>query len=176
MLDASWNPVHISSPLARILALTIGGMMLVVTVMIHSFGIRAITAQHNRRYCRIVAESRSLVIDTALLGRTVYLLLLLHCVEVVIWALVLDVANIVPGIHDSVYYAMNAYTTLGFGESLARPEWRNMASLIAISGFFTFAWTGSTLVALASMTSHADRNPSTTSTHKESQLGTLLEK
>ena len=47
---------------------------------------------------------------------------------------------------DAGFFAANTYTTLGYGSVILPPPWKMLAPIMAISGLFTFGWTGSVLV------------------------------
>jgi hypothetical protein len=44
------------------------------------------------------------------------------------------------------FFAANTYTTVGYGNFLLPDGWHMLAPIIAMSGLFTFGWTGSVLV------------------------------
>ena len=46
------------------------------------------------------------------------------------------------------FFAGNTYTTVGYGNFLLPLGWKMLAPIIAISGLFTFGWSGSVLVDL----------------------------
>lgn len=136
-------------PLATIIPfpdLLFGGVLLVGMVLMHGLGIRFVTAFFRKR-CAILAArpSTSMRLD-ALLGVVIFLLLGLHLAEVVSWTAVLVHSRLVIDWRVAAFFAANTYTTLGYGNFVLPPEWSMMAPIIAISGLFTFGWTGSVLV------------------------------
>jgi Ion channel len=64
----------------------------------------------------------------------------------VMWAAALVYSGLVPHWIDAGYFTANTYTTLGYGDSPLVDEWRMVAPIIAVTGLFTFGWTGSVLV------------------------------
>jgi hypothetical protein len=44
------------------------------------------------------------------------------------------------------FFASNTYTTVGYGNIPLAAGWEMVAPIIAISGLFTFGWSGSVLV------------------------------
>ena len=46
------------------------------------------------------------------------------------------------------FFTGNTYTTVGYGNFILPPGWKMLAPIIAISGLFTFGWSGSVLVDL----------------------------
>jgi Ni/Co efflux regulator RcnB len=73
-------------------------------------------------------------------------MLLLHILEITIWAFLLTHTGLIVRAYDALYFCANAYTTLGFGNVDLGTPWRNISPIIGISGLFTFAWTTSALV------------------------------
>jgi hypothetical protein len=73
-------------------------------------------------------------------------MLLLHIMEITIWAFVLTHTGLIVRAYDALYFCANAYTTLGFGNVDLSTHWRIISPIIGISGLFTFAWTTSALV------------------------------
>lgn len=136
-------------PLAAIIPfpdLLFGGALLVVVVLLHGIGIRFV-ATHFYRRSAVLAPRRhaSLRLDM-LLGVVIFMLLALHLAEIVLWTAALVYSKLVTNWRVAAFFAANTYTTLGYGTVVLPPGWTMMAPIIAISGLFTFGWTGSVLV------------------------------
>ena len=58
---------------------------------------------------------------------------------------------------DSYYYVLANYTTLGEGNISLPDRWRLIGPIIAMSGLFTFGWTGSVLVSIMTEFGKLDR-------------------
>jgi len=82
-----------------------------------------------------------------LLGYAIFLLLGLHLLEIVVWAVGLHYSGLVPNWRTAGLFAANNYTALGSGAVLP-VGWGMLTPIIAISGLFTFGWTGSVLVSM----------------------------
>ena len=72
-----------------------------------------------------------------LLG-TFFALLLAHVAEAVVWGLFLRWTRLLPSIAAGVYFAAASITTLGYGDILLKFPWRNLGTLIAITGVLMF--------------------------------------
>src|SRR5271169_1090244 len=81
-----------------------------------------------------------------LFGIAVFLLLTLHIIGLIVWAVVLTHLGLISNAKDAIYFCANAYTTLGYGQVDLDPQYRIISPIIGISGLFTFAWTTSALV------------------------------
>ena len=62
------------------------------------------------------------------------------------WSCALVFSGLVPNWHDAGFFAGNTYTTIGYGTFILSPAWEMVAPIMAISGLFTFGWSGSVLV------------------------------
>lgn len=138
-------------PLAAII---IGAIMMVFLVLVHGAGIHAILVLHKRRTMHLRLVRPRVIRAILLFGSVVFLLLSLHVVGFATWAYSLLFMGMVPRAYNALYFAANAYTTLGFGNVDLGSEWRNIAPIIGISGLFTFAWTTSALATV--VTAHAE--------------------
>jgi len=122
-----------------------GGGMLLLIVLIHATGVRAVTGHVSRRSHELMQQPHVWRADV-LMGSSVFMLLGLHLVEAVAWAAALVYGGLVPSWRAAGFFAGNTYTTVGYGAFPLPPGWEMMAPIIAISGLFTFGWSGSVLV------------------------------
>jgi hypothetical protein len=127
--------------------LTFGGGVLIVIMLIHAAGVRTVSNHMRRATIRILARPSSWRADV-LMSSVVFLLLALHVLEIFVWSAALVFAGLVPDWHTAGFFAGNTYTTVGYGAFVLPRGWGMVAPLIAISGLFTFGWSGSVLVDL----------------------------
>jgi Ion channel len=125
--------------------LFLGGGMMVLIVLVHAAGVRAVTTHVGRRSDAILQKPAIWRADL-LMGGIVFMLLALHVVEMTIWAVALVYSNLVPDWRSAGFFAGNTYTTVGYGNFILPDGWRMLAPIIAMSGLFTFGWSGSVLV------------------------------
>jgi hypothetical protein len=61
---------------------------------------------------------------------------------------------------DAYFYVLEAYTTLGEGPNYLPDGYRLISPIIALTGLFTFGWSGSVLVYIVGQTGrlHAERS------------------
>ena len=85
-----------------------------------------------------------------LMASSVLMLLALHLLETVVWAASLVYGGLVPSWRAAGFFAGNTYTTVGYGNFVLPAGWEMLAPIIAISGLFTFGWSGSVLVDIVS--------------------------
>src|SRR5450432_1996886 len=127
--------------------LVFGGAMLVIIVLMHATGVRFITNHVVARWQIIMKRPTAWRADL-LMGGSVFVLLALHLVEMLAWAASLVYSGLVADWRSAGFFAGNTYTTVGYGAFVLPNGWRMLAPIIAISGLFTFGWSGSVLVDL----------------------------
>ena len=127
-------------------AIIIGSVILVTLVLFHGMGIHWVSTIHKRGELRLRAGRPHVFAALVLFGAAIFLLLSLHIIGVIWWAIVLTRLGLIHTAKDAIYFCANAYTTLGYGQVDLDPQYRIISPIIGISGLFTFAWTTSMLV------------------------------
>jgi hypothetical protein len=122
-----------------------GGGMLLIVMIIHAAGVRAVTGYVARRTRAILSRPRAWRADV-LMATSVFMLLILHLAELVVWATSLVWGGLVPSWRAAGFFAGNTYTTVGYGNFVLPAGWEMLAPIIAMSGLFSFGWSGSVLV------------------------------
>jgi len=127
--------------------LMLGGAMLIFIMLVHTAGVRATSNRVLKRSNALLARPSRWRADVLMSGM-VFALLGLHLLEVFAWAAALVYSGLVPDWRTAGFFAGNTYTTIGYGSVVLPDGWKMLAPIIAISGLFTFGWTGSMLVDL----------------------------
>src|SRR5580704_19546028 len=109
-------------------------------------GVHWVSKIHKRGALRLRAGRPHVFAALVLFGIAIFLLLSLHIIGVIWWAIVLRHLGLIHTAKNAIYFCANAYTTLGYGEVDLDPQYRIISPIIGISGLFTFAWTTSALV------------------------------
>ncbi len=122
-----------------------GGGMLMLIILIHATGVRAVT-DHVARHSRTIMLRPKIWRADVLMLSSILLLLALHLLETLTWAASLVYGGLVPSWRTAGFFAGNTYTTVGYGDVPLPAGWEMLAPIIAISGLFTFGWSGSVLV------------------------------
>jgi hypothetical protein len=123
-----------------------GGGMLIVVVLFHAAGLGFISEHFARREHLMGGKPAPRWRVDLLMGSAVALLLILHVSENILWTVVLVTTGLLPDWRSAGFFVGNTYTTIGYGTFLLPPKWEMLAPIIAISGLFTFGWSGSVLV------------------------------
>lgn len=122
-----------------------GGGMLLLVVLVHAAGMRWATGSFETRLQKLLAKPSTWRPDM-LMSRVVIGMLLLHLAEIWLWSAALVYSGIVGDWRAAGFFAANTYTTVGYGAFVLPSGWHMLAPIIAMSGLFTFGWTGSVLV------------------------------
>jgi hypothetical protein len=122
-----------------------GGGMLLLIVLLHATGMRLLTDRFERRILTF-GVMRSTWRPDVLMGFVVLLMLMLHLLEIWVWSAALVYSGLVDNWRAAGFFAANTYTTVGYGNFVLPDGWHMLAPIIAMSGLFTFGWTGSVLV------------------------------
>jgi len=125
--------------------LVLGGGVLILVVLIHGAGLRGVNNHVGRRVDAILRHPSAWHADL-LMGSIIFLLLALHLFEVFAWSAALVGTGLVNDWRAAGFFAGNTYTTIGYGNFILPLRYQMLAPIMAISGLFTFGWSGSMLV------------------------------
>jgi voltage-gated potassium channel len=81
------------------------------------------------------------------LTRLVSMLLVLHLVEISVWAAAFTAANVLPDFDTSLYFSLKSYTTVGYGDVLPPNSWRLLGPFEAAVGILMLGWSTGIIVA-----------------------------
>jgi hypothetical protein len=143
---APWLPVfdvRSDPPLLEVFA--VGAVVLVAVTLVHGSVIGRIVRDYHHGAKRLLEHASHPFWASMRFGRAVLLMLVLHIVDMTIWATVMVRLGLIPDVRDSLYFTANSYTTLGYGGMPLGFGWRELGPMMAISGLFTFAWTTGTM-------------------------------
>jgi ion channel len=105
--------------------------LVAITVLIHAAGLGILLSQLLRSPVR--SDTRFWPI-TWLLIRIAWWLILIHVVEIAVWALLFWQQKCLPDVESSFYFSGVTYATLGYGDLLLPKEWRLFGPLEALTG------------------------------------------
>lgn len=136
-----------ASPPEPVLEVFFGTLILIIVIFVHGVGMRIVNRRFSTAWVRM-KPATSHWRTNSLLAMVIGSLAAIHLMETLIWAVPLHVTGIIPSMRDSYYYVLESYTTLGEGNINLPDRWRLIGPIIAMSGLFTFGWTGSVLVSI----------------------------
>ncbi|PLP55594.1 metal transporter [Mesorhizobium loti] len=126
-------------------ALAGGTAIIGLTVLIHTFGLIAIT----HVMARLVAKfrmhgqrSRVVAMISVVLG-----LFAVLTVEIWLWAACYWLLGLLPDFATALYFSTVTFSTIGYGDIVPAPNWRMLAALEGINGFLLIGWSTAYLIA-----------------------------
>lgn len=135
----------------------VGLALLIVVIMTHGVCMRLINRHFSRHWSRVTVGTPHWRIDMILIV-VVASLAATHLFETLIFSAPLVLLGILPEPRDAYYYVLESYTTLGAANVSLPEAWRLLGPIIAMTGLFTFGWTGSVLVAVMTQFNQFDRD------------------
>ena len=120
-----------------------------VCLVIHVFGITMLGEQLVRRRDKIEARVGFWWVAW-LLSLVFGLVIVLHLVEALIWAVFYAKAGLFPNFETSLYFSMTSYSTIGYGDVLLPEKWRLLGTLEGISAVLLCGLSAAFLFAIVS--------------------------
>ena len=127
----------------------IGSALIAITVLIHAIGTTAWVRHLSRKYVTDVSWSgrRSMLV----LVYTALIVLALHTLEIVIWAI--TYRNLMPvselaSFEEAVYFSIVTFTSLGYGDITLSEGWRLLSGMEALSGIILVGWSTAMIFAV----------------------------
>jgi len=105
--------------------------LMAVCVVIHAIGLAMAgrwLKTHLHRHEKSFWRAIRLLVDVA--GWTI----LLHLIEIGVWAAFYTLGGGMPDLPTAFYFSMVTYTTTGYGDLVLPPEWRLVGGVEALTG------------------------------------------
>ena len=67
-------------------------------------------------------------------------IVLLHLLEITVWATYYVFKGAMPDLPTSLYFSAVTYTTTGYGDLVLPPEWRLVGAVEALTGILMCGW------------------------------------
>lgn len=120
-------------------------LLTVITVLVHSLGmyvsltlfLRIWESRLRRRWLQLELLMVSLVCS----------LLLVHLLEIGMWATIYWRWDMLPDFETAAYYSATAYSTVGFGDVLLPEKWRILGPIESSVGVLMLGWSTAVIVA-----------------------------
>lgn len=75
-----------------------------------------------------------------MLVSVVFGLLVLHLLQIVVWAACYHWSDCFPDFNTSFYYSATSYSTVGYGDVIPPGNWRILGAIEAVTGILMFGW------------------------------------
>ena len=127
----------------------IGAFLVAITVVIHAVGTTLWLGVVIRRVAASGGWQVMLAMTTLI--RTVLVLVALHVLEIVLWAVAYR--TMVPDdelatFEQAVYFSFVTFTTLGYGDITLGESWRLLSGIEALNGILLVGWTTAMIFAV----------------------------
>jgi uncharacterized membrane protein len=122
--------------------------LILLTVVIHVFGLGLINERVVRALSRSMDRRRMVPLFALVMGVSVLLMTALHGIEDAAWASAYSVLGAVPDAKSAMLYSLNAMTTYGHESAQLAPHWAMMGALEALNGVMLFGLTTAFLFAM----------------------------
>lgn len=94
-----------------------------------------------------------------ILIRTAGLIILLHLVEIAVWAFFYTWRGAMPDLTSAFYFSAVTYTTTGYGDLLLPKEWRLVGGVEALTGILMCGWSAAFFFAVVSRMNQSRSQP-----------------
>jgi hypothetical protein len=122
-------------------------LLVSICVTIHGvgmvLGLRWLGRESTMSRCR-----SSLPATFWMLTRVVFGLLMLHLLQISVWAACYQWDACFPDFATSFYYSATSYSSVGYGDVIPPGNWRIVGSIEAVTGVLMFGWSAGVLFAV----------------------------
>ena len=133
--------------------------LMAVCVAIHAVGIALALRWLQERHARM--EGKFLP-ATWMMIRVAGWVLLLHLLEISLWAVVYAWKNCMPDLDSAFYFSAVTYTTTGYGDIVLPQAWRMVGAVEALTGILMCGWSTAfffTVVSRRNVSKTTEMNP-----------------
>lgn len=125
--------------------LLVGTALMSLTVVIHTFGLMAVT--RGMGFLTDVLRLRGRRSHVVAMIAAVIGIFGVLTVEVWLWAACYLTLGIAGDFETALYFSTTTFATLGYGDIVAGEDWRLLTALEGINGFLLIGWSTAYLVA-----------------------------
>ena len=115
------------------------------TVAIHSVGTYFLLWGAVRYHYRISGRSHFILLTGGVTVR-VLALLLVHMLEVALWAVLFYGEGCFPDLRTSIYFSLITYSTVGYGDVVLNVQYRMLGGIEALVGILMLSWSTALLI------------------------------
>ena len=136
--------------------LLIAWSLMALCVMVHAMGMTALLRWVSQAITRIGGRFWS---STWMLVRTAGWIILLHLIEITIWAFFYAWDHGMPDLPSALYFSAVTYTTTGYGDLVLPKEWRLVGGGEALTGILMCGWSAAFFFAVVSRMNQTQPKP-----------------
>ena len=128
-------------------------------VIVHAIGMTTLLRWVNH----VVARMRARFwFSTWMLVRTAGWIILLHLIEITIWAFFYAWGHGMPDLPSALYFSAVTYTTTGYGDLVLPNEWRLVGGVEALTGILMCGWSAAFFFAVVNRMNETRLKPKQT--------------
>ena len=116
--------------------LLVAWVLMAACVVVHAAGL-SVALRHWRRQPVVVGRFWP---QMRLFTRLAAWIVLLHLIEITVWAAYYVFRGAMPDLQTSLYFSAVTYTTTGYGDLVLPPEWRLVGAVEALTGILMCGW------------------------------------
>ena len=139
--------------------LLIAWSLAALCVVIHAMGMTALLRAHRDATARAATR---FWLSTWMLVRVAGWIILLHLVEIAVWAFFYAWDHGMPDLQSAFYFSAVTYTTTGYGDLVLPAEWRLVGGVEALTGILMCGWSAAFFFAVVARMNQAPPNPEQT--------------
>ena len=129
-----------------VLNLLIAWSLMALCVVVHAIGVSGAIGWLQRREGPGLRLGHWIWIFIQMAGW----IILLHVIEVIVWALAYALTGAIPGMPSALYFSAVTYTTTGYGDIVLPEDWRLVGAIEALTGILMCGWSTGFFVAVVS--------------------------
>jgi len=129
-----------------VLNLLIAWSLMALCVVVHAIGVSSAVGWMRRRERPGLRLRHWIWIFIQVAGW----IILLHVIEVIVWALAYALTGAIPGMPSALYFSAVTYTTTGYGDIVLPEDWRLVGAIEALTGILMCGWSTGFFVAVVS--------------------------
>ncbi len=108
-----------------------GCVLVAITVAVHAWGLSALQRPLMRSQALLPSGFWPI---SWLLIRVTWVLLLIHLIEIAVWALFYLWAGLLPDAESAFYFSGVTYATVGYGDLVLQKPWRMLGPVEGLTG------------------------------------------
>jgi hypothetical protein len=106
-------------------------LLVAITVVVHCTGMVLVVTRLSTHWSRALAGRAPMI---RLLVEVAWMLVLLHAVEIAIWAMFYRLAGVLPDAETAFYFSAVTYATVGYGDVVLTQPWRMLGPIEGLAG------------------------------------------
>ena len=136
--------------------LLIAWSLTALCVIVHAMGMTTLLRWENRWVAQMNGRYWY---STWLLIRTAGWIILLHLVEITVWAFFYAWRDALADLHSALYFSAVTYTTTGYGDLVLPAEWRLVGGVEALTGILMCGWSAAVFFTVVSRMNETRSQP-----------------